>query len=126
MRTLCAIVLVFEALVLALCIPVAIQLADLSGLVGGSVWGGLALSALVLSGLQRHVWAMYAGSLLQLVFVASGLIVPGMLGVTVVGVIFAGLWFGGMYLGRVTEAQLARREYPGSAATGQQGSPQQQ
>ncbi|MDS1271114.1 DUF4233 domain-containing protein [Lipingzhangella sp. LS1_29] len=121
MRTLCAVVLAFESLVLALAVPVAIQLAGLSGPVGGGVWGGLALAALVLACLQRHTWAMHAGTALHIIVVTSGLIVPGMLGVTLIGAIFAALWFGGMYLGRRTEAELARREQLEATQIGSDG-----
>ncbi len=101
MRTLCAVVLVFEVVVLGLALPVAIQLGDHAPTTAGAVWGGLAIAALVLAGLQRFRWAYYAGWVLQLLVVASGFLVPGLL---VLGVIFAGLWVAATVVGGRTDA----------------------
>ncbi|MFC7330017.1 DUF4233 domain-containing protein [Marinactinospora rubrisoli] len=104
MRTMCAVVLAFEAVVIALAVPVAIQLGGYSPAVAGGTWGGLAAVALVLAALQRFAWARYAGWALQAAFVASGVLVPGLF---VLGVVFAGLWVAGWLLGRRTDALRA-------------------
>ncbi|UOE22044.1 DUF4233 domain-containing protein [Thermobifida halotolerans] len=101
MRTVCAVVLAFEAVVLGLAIPVAIQLGGHSPGLAGGVWGGLALAALVLAGTQRFAWGFYAACALQVAFVASSLLVPGL---TYLGIVFAGLWIAGVVLGRRVEA----------------------
>lgn len=104
MRKLCAVVLVFEAIVLGLAIPVAIQLGEYSPSFAGGLWGGLAAAALVLAGLQRHSWAFYTGGLLQLAVLASGVLVPS---VALLGIVFAGLWCAGVLLGRRTDIETA-------------------
>lgn len=104
MRTICAVVLAFEAVAIALAIPVAIQLAGLAPATAGAVWGGLAAAAVLLAALQRHTWAFHAGSALQLLILASGLIVPGMGGLALLGAIFGALWAAGIVLGARTDA----------------------
>lgn len=106
MRTLCTVVLAFQALVVALVIPVAIQVAELPVATAGWLWGGLAGAALVLAFLQRFRWAFHAGSALQVVFVLSAVLVPSLL---VPGVMFAGLWLAAIVVGRRTEALVAAR-----------------
>ena len=49
---------------------------------------------------QRRGWALYAGSALQLLVIASGVVVPVMY---ILGVIFAALWFTGIWLARKCE-----------------------
>lgn len=107
MRTLCSVVLAFEALVIALVVPVAVQVAGLPAGLAGGLWGGLAAAALLLACVQRHRWGFHAGSVLQAVFVLSGFLVPSLL---VLGVVFAGLWIAGIYVGGRTEALVAARE----------------
>ncbi|GAA1123046.1 DUF4233 domain-containing protein [Nocardiopsis composta] len=104
MRTICAVVLAFEVIVIGLAVPVAINLAGFSPAVAGGVWGGLAAAALVLAGLQRFRWAHYAAWVLQAAFVASGFLVPGL---ALLGIVFAGLWVAGVVLGRRTDAMKA-------------------
>ncbi|WP_046469525.1 DUF4233 domain-containing protein [Allosalinactinospora lopnorensis] len=109
MRTLCAVVLAFEAVVIGLAVPVAIQLGGHSPALAGGVWGGLAVAALLLAALQRFRWAYYAGWVLQMALVTSGFLVPGLV---VLGVIFAGLWIAAIVVGTRTDAlrQAAERE----------------
>ncbi|RCV50446.1 DUF4233 domain-containing protein [Marinitenerispora sediminis] len=115
MRTMCAVVLAFEAVVIALAVPVAIQLGGYSPAVAGGVWGGLAAAALVLAALQRFAWGHYAGWVLQAAFVVSGVLVPGLF---VLGIVFAALWVAGVWLGRRTDAIRAAREAGASAGAG--------
>ncbi|GLU47960.1 DUF4233 domain-containing protein [Nocardiopsis ansamitocini] len=116
MRTICAVLLVFEAIVLGLAIPVAIQLGGLSPGFAGGVWGGLALAALVLAALQRMRWAFYLACVLQVAMVVSSFAVPGL---PFAGLVFAALWIAGVVLGRRTDAmkaeyERARAEYEAS------------
>lgn len=113
MRTICAVLLAFEAIILGLAVPVAIQLGGHPPALAATVWGGLALAALVLAALQRFTWGFYAACVLQAAFVVSALLVPGLL---VLGVVFAALWIAGVALGRRTDAARAeQRDAPAEA-----------
>ena len=97
MRTLASSVLVGEALVLFFATLVA---TDLSSVDDGAVWavgGGGAAACLVLTGLLRHAWAYVAGSLLQVLVILAGIVVPVMF---FLGTVFAALWALAIYLGR--------------------------
>ena len=52
-------------------------------------------------------WALYAGSVLQFLVIASGVMIPAMY---VLGVIFAALWFTGIWLAREVESAQRLRE----------------
>ena len=102
LRRLCASVLVFEAIVLILAVPVAITIEHLRHGVAGGVGGGLALAAVLLAGLVgRGRWALVAGTILQVLIIAAGLAVPALY---VLGVIFAAFWFGGIWMANRLEA----------------------
>jgi hypothetical protein len=99
-RQLCGTVLIFEAIVIGLAIPVAIVLEHANRAVAGGVGGGLAVCAVLIGGVvgrPRMGWALVAGTVLQLLVIASGVIVPAMY---VLGVIFAALWVTGIWLAR--------------------------
>jgi hypothetical protein len=94
LRRLCASVLVFEAIVLILAVPVAITIEHLRHGVAGGVGGGLALAAVVLAGLVgRGRWALIAGTVLQILIIVAGIAVPALY---ILGVIFAAFWFAGI------------------------------
>ncbi len=96
LRRLCASVLVFEAIVLILAVPVAITTEHLGHGVAGGVGGGLALAAVVLAGLVGRVrWALIAGTVLQVLIIVAGIEVPALY---VLGVIFAAFWFTGIWM----------------------------
>lgn len=97
-RRFCATLLIFEAIVFALSAPVAGALTDLHMGRAWAVGGGLAVLAVVLCGLLRHKWAYYAGSVLQLVVIGCGVVVPAMY---FVGVVFTGLWLVALWCGRI-------------------------
>ncbi|MBQ1080416.1 MULTISPECIES: DUF4233 domain-containing protein [unclassified Nocardiopsis] len=107
MRTLCAVVLVFEAVVIGLAIPIAINLEGADPAVAGGVWGGMALAALLLSGLQKHTWAHYASWVLQAAFLFSSFMVTG---APLVAIVFVSLWVTGVILGRRVDAARAAHE----------------
>lgn len=105
MRVLCAVVLVFEAIVIGLAIPIAIQVEGVAPAMAGGVWGGLALAALLLAGLQKYTWAHYAAWVLQAAFLFSSFTVGGAL---LVAIVFASLWVTAVVLGRrIDEVQAA-------------------
>ena len=99
-RQLCGIVLVMEAIVVGLAIPVAIVLEHANHGLAGGIGGGLAVCAVLIGGLvgrPRMGWALLAGTLLQFLVIAAGVVVSAMY---VLGVIFAALWFTGIWLAR--------------------------
>jgi hypothetical protein len=101
-KRLCSTVLIMEAIVIALAIPVAVHIDHLSphnaGLVGG-VGAGLAVVLALLARWQLPV-TLAIGSLLQIYLIASGQIVPVMY---FLGAIFAAFWATGIWLGRRVE-----------------------
>jgi Protein of unknown function (DUF4233) len=104
-RRLCATVLGMEAIIIGLAIPVAVVLEHSHG--GAWVGGGLAVAAVLLSGVvgRPHMgWALIAGSVLQVLVIAAGVIVPAMY---VLGVIFAALWVTGIWLARKIDRESA-------------------
>jgi hypothetical protein len=99
MRRLCATVLVFEAIVIGLAIPVAITIEHephtAAGVAGG-VLAGVAVLLAAVVGRPGQRWALAAGSLLQVAVIATGVVVPAMF---VLGVVFAALWAVAIWLG---------------------------
>ena len=96
LRRLLSSVLVFEAIVLVLAVPVAVTIEHLHHGVAFGVGGGLAVIAVLLAGVVgRRRWALAAGTVLQFVIIAAGIEVPALY---VLGVVFCALWFTGIYL----------------------------
>ncbi|QFG26907.1 DUF4233 domain-containing protein [Actinomadura sp. WMMB 499] len=104
-RSLLSAVLTCEALIIGLAAPVAITVMDVAGGTAALVCGGLALICLVVTGLLRFPWAVHAGSVLQVVIIATGFMVPAMF---VLGAIFGALWATAIWLGRKAESAAAR------------------
>jgi hypothetical protein len=109
MRRLCSTVLGMEAVVVLLAIVPAKMLEHVPGGTAALVGGVIALLAILLAGFvgrPRMGWALYAGSVLQLLVIGSGAMIPAMY---VLGAIFAALWFTGIWLARKVEsAERAR------------------
>lgn len=105
MRRLCATLLVLQAIVTALSIPVAINLAHVSPSTAGLVNGGLAVAGLVIAGLLRYRWAYAAGTVLQFLVIATGFMVPTMF---FLGIIFTALWITNIWVARRVEGTPAR------------------
>ena len=104
MRRLCSTVLIMEAVVVALAIVPSIALGHMNGGTAGAIGGAIAVVAIGLAGCVGRPgmrWALYAGSALQLLVIAVGVVMPAMY---VLGVIFAALWFTGIWLGRKVES----------------------
>jgi len=103
-RRLCSTVLIMEAVVVALAIVPSIALGHMNGGTAGAIGGAIAVVAIGLAGCVGRPgmrWALYAGSVLQLLVIAVGVVMPAMY---VLGVIFAALWFTGIWLGRKVES----------------------
>lgn len=112
MRRLCGTVLGMEAVVVLLAIVPAKTLEHVPGGTAAAVGGVLALLAILLAGfVGRRRWALYAGSVLQLLVIASGVMIPAMY---VLGAIFTALWFTGIWLARKVES-AQRASQPDSA-----------
>jgi hypothetical protein len=113
-RRLCGTVLVMEAVVVLLAIVPAKVMEHVSAGTAGAVGGGIALLAIVLAGfVGRRRWALYAGSVLQLLVIAAGAVIPVMY---VLGVIFTALWFTGIWLARKVESEAAERDRQAGSA----------
>jgi hypothetical protein len=96
--------LVLEALVLFFAALVAKNLSGLT--VGQAVGGGgaLALSCLLAAGLLRYRAGYWIGWLLQLVMIATGVVVPMMFGI---GALFTVLWGLSLVTGTKVERERA-------------------
>jgi hypothetical protein len=103
MRRLCGTVLAMEAVIALLAIVPAKVLGHASAGTAAAVCGAVALVAIVLSGyVGKRRWTLYAGSVLQLAVIATGVVLPVMY---FLGVIFAALWFTGIWLARKWERE---------------------
>ncbi len=101
MRSLASIVLAFESLVIALATPVMISIADVRPAVALSVCLGLAVLALVATGLLGTQVGYVLGWVVQVGAVGLGFVVPVMF---VLGLAFASFWVAAIVLGRRIEA----------------------
>jgi hypothetical protein len=100
MRQLGGTVLILEAVVIGLAIPVAIVLEHSNRALAGCVGGGLAVCAILLGGVvgRRGMgWALWAATGLQALVIAAGAVVSAMYAL---GAIFAALWVTGVWLAR--------------------------
>ena len=102
MKRLCATVLIMEAIVIGLAIPVAVQIDHLAPQAAGLTGGIAAVAAVVFAALARRALpaTLVGGSLLQVFAIVSGSIVPVMY---FLGGVFAVLWATGIWLGRRVE-----------------------
>jgi len=97
-KRLCATVLIMEAIVVALAIPVAVQIDHLTPHTAGLTGGIAAVAAVIFAALARPALpiTLVGGTLLQVFAIASGSVVPVMY---FLGGIFAALWAIGIWLG---------------------------
>lgn len=100
MRVLTSSVLVMEAIMLGLAVPVVLVARDQPTAVAWLI-GGLALACLILPGMARRSWYVPVGWVLQAAVVACGVFEPML---AVLGAIFAVLWGVAVRLGRRTDA----------------------
>jgi hypothetical protein len=92
-----------EAVIVLLAIVPAMKLEHVSGSTAGILGLVIAVVAIVLSGMvgrPRMGWVLYAGSVFQILVIASGVLMHAMY---VLGVIFALLWFTGIWLAKKWE-----------------------
>jgi len=109
-RRLCGTVLGMEAVVMLLSIVPEKVLEHVHGGVAGGVGGGLALVALLLSGMVGRPgkgWALVVGSIYQVLVIAAGVLLPVMY---VLGAIFGALWITGIWLARRIDRQVLERQ----------------
>ncbi len=106
-RRLCMTVLIMEAIVIGLSIPVAIQIDHLAPGSAGTAGGVAVAAAVIFAGLTRRrlAVALAGGSLLQVFVIVSGTTVPVMY---FLGAIFAALWTTGIFLGRSVDRPAGR------------------
>ena len=109
MRGIAASVLVFEGLVVFFATLVALDLSDVDDATLWWTGGSLAVACLLVAGLLGHRVGYVLGSLLQLLVVAAGFLVPAMF---FLGIVFAGLWFLALHLGRKVARLEAGRSSP--------------
>jgi hypothetical protein len=105
MRRLCGTVLIMEAIVIGLSIPVAITIGHAAPGAAGGAGGALAVAAVLLAAVVGRPglrWALVAGSVLQVCVIATGALVPVMYAL---GVIFAGFWVLAIRMGRRAESR---------------------
>jgi len=105
MRRLCASVLGMEAIVVGLFTPVAINTQGVEPTLAFTVGLGLALLCVVVIGLLKRPFAYFAGSVIQVLTIASGFLVPAMF---FIGAIFAALWITAIFVARRVEGVTSR------------------
>jgi len=104
MKRLCAIVLVMEAIIIGLAIPVAITIDHTPARQAGLAGGALAVAAVLLAVLVSRAATrpvLVIGSVLQVLVIAAGALVPVMYAL---GAIFAGFWVLAIWMGRRAES----------------------
>lgn len=107
MRSVLAAILVFEAIVVGLAVPVATSLGGLDVATAGIVAGSVALVCLVTAGLLRYPFGRIVGSVLQFVVFGLGFVVPVMFAL---GIVFGGLWVWTIVMDRRIAARMAAAE----------------
>lgn len=95
MKTLGPAILLLEAIVVGLAIPVAVVLYD-GGARAAWVLGILAILLLVGSGYARRPRGIEVGSVLQLLVILAGVVVPAL---ALLGLIFLGVWITAIVVG---------------------------
>ncbi|GAA5078528.1 hypothetical protein HNP84_004760 [Thermocatellispora tengchongensis] len=105
MRRLCATVLGMEAIVVALATPVLITQAGVAPGMAVTVGIGLAVLCVVVAGLLKRPFAYVAGSVLQVLVLATGFLIPVMF---VLGLIFTALWITAIFVARRVEGVTSR------------------
>jgi len=102
-KMLCSAVLVFEAVLVLLAIPVVLNSAGV-GPWAGWLLAGLAIMCLVAVGGLRRPWGITLGWVLQAWLVLTGFLVAWMF---LLGAIFGALWWAAIHYGRKAEASPA-------------------
>jgi hypothetical protein len=119
MKALLAAVLVFEALIVALAIPVAV-VADGRG--AAAAWSLAALAVLLVlgAGVVRRPYGVAVGWVLQVLVCLSGLLVPAM---GVLGLVFLGVWVVALVYGAKGDRLAAENRAKAAARARAAGAP---
>lgn len=114
MKSVAAALLIFEGIVVGLAIPLATSLSNVDAAVAITVGSVLALLCFAAGGMQRRPLGEKVGSVIQVLVLGTGFVVPAMF---ILGVIFGGLWVMAIVLGRRMAAdQRARAAAEASAS----------
>ncbi|GAA2405311.1 DUF4233 domain-containing protein [Nonomuraea africana] len=105
MRRLGSSVLGMQAIVVALITPVAIKIQGVPVPVAVTVGIGLAVLCVVAAGLLKRPVGYLLGSLVQVLAIATGFLVPMMF---FLGAIFAALWITAIFVARRVEGVTSR------------------
>jgi hypothetical protein len=105
-RSLCAAMLVLQAVVLFLTTPVMISVADVSVSTGLLIGLGLTVACLLAAGMLRKPVGFMLGWAVQVASLALGLVITEMF---FLGAVFAGLWAAAYFMGRKIDAEKAER-----------------
>ncbi len=106
MRVLTSVVLTFEWLVLALAIPVAINVAAVPESRAWTVFGVTSILIVAALGLMKTPVGVWLGWAVQVIALLSSIIVPTL---AILALIFAGLYFAAVRLGRRVDDIKAQR-----------------
>jgi hypothetical protein len=106
-RSMCAAILLLQAITLGLTTPVMISVASVP--VATALWVGLGLTVacVVVAGMLRRSWAYYGGWAIQVASIALGFVIPMMF---FLGAIFTALWAGAFFLGAKVDRERTERE----------------
>lgn len=111
-RRLCSVVLIFEGFVVLFGALVASRSSDdIPSGTALAVGGGLALGCVLATGLLRSPAGIPVGWALQVLVLATAVVVPAML---FMGLLFGGLWIAALRIGRMVGEGLANSD--GTAA----------
>ncbi|GII54711.1 hypothetical protein Pth03_31000 [Planotetraspora thailandica] len=105
MRRLGASVLGMEAIVVALITPVAIAIDGVTPALAVTAGIGLAVLCVVVAGMLKRPSAYIAGSVVQVLAIATGFLTPVMF---FLGVIFTALWITAIFVARRVEGATKR------------------
>lgn len=105
MRRLCASVLGMEAIVVGLFTPVAINTQGVPPTVAVTVGIGLAVLCVLAAGMLKRPFAYILGSVIQVLAIAAGFLVPTMF---FLGAVFAALWITAIFVARRVEGVTSR------------------
>jgi hypothetical protein len=105
-RSMCAAMLILQAVVLGLTTPVMISVSGVD--VSTALWVGIGLTVacIVTAGMLRRPWAYLVGWVVQVASLGLGLVIPMMF---LLGAIFASLWAGAYFLGRKIDIEKVER-----------------
>jgi hypothetical protein len=105
-RSMCAAMLILQAVVLGLTTPVMISVSGVD--VSTALWVGIGLTVacIVTAGMLRRPWAYLVGWVIQVASFGLGFVIPMMF---LLGAIFASLWAGAYFLGRKIDIEKAER-----------------